>query len=229
MTRSAGRETMWWCVSVLLLGGVVGCGGGNSAAKARSALPKHFPTTTRQEWNDAIDHIEFVENFVLDDYEAVVLLPLDTSQTPMPPRDNTYEPTKQALARSTSTIAQGINDKLKSVPVTLAPTADQPQPGKVVVLRGRITEMNPGSQSARFWVGMGAGAARATMICELADGPSGRTLLRWKDGRASTGKGVKNMGGDYGALLRQNLLELGQDTGILLSAFSPRQAATKKK
>ena len=91
------------------------------------------------------------------------------------------------------------------------------------MLRASIDEMNPGSQSARYWASSGAGAAGTSISGELTDARSGRTLLRFKDRRATSG-GV--FGGSYKQVLNENLTDLGQDVGVLLSAFS---APAKKK
>ena len=218
--RSAARA--WAFVpAALLFSGVLGCGG-NSAAAARKALPSQYPSV-RNNWHGIIERVEFKENFSLDDYSELVIVPIDTSQTPMPPKDNTYVPVKEALERCTYVVSQGIESKLTSTPVTVAPSTVPA--GRIVVLRGTITEMNPGSQAARYWVGFGAGSAGTRLSAELVDGPSGRVLLRLKDGAVAPG-GM--FGGGYRDLLDANMKVLGRDIGVLLTGFSPRAAAAKK-
>jgi hypothetical protein len=209
-------------MAVLAMTGAVGCGG-NSAAAARKALPAQFPVI-RNNWHNKIDRVEFVENFSIDDYAGLVVLPLDTSQTPMPPNDNTRQPVDHALARCTTVVTQGIEKKLTAVPVSVSSSGVNPG-GKVVVLRGTVVEMNPGSRAARYWVGMGAGSAGTRVSGDVTDGQTGRTLLRFKHGRVASGGAF---GGDYDQLLNSNMTGLGEDVGVLLSAFSPSQAAKKR-
>lgn len=201
----------------------LGCGG-NSAAAARKALPSQFPSI-RNNWHNRIERVEFFENFSLDDYRELVFMPLDTSRTPLPPKDNTFEPVREALERATTTVARGVEAKLTTIPVTVATSTVTPS-GKAIILRGEVTEMNPGSQAARYWVGLGAGSAGTRINVEVIDAPSGRTLLRLKDGAVAPGGAF---GGGYRELLDRNMKQLGQDIGVLLSGFSPTAAAKKKK
>ena len=46
-----------------------------------------------------------------------------------------------------------------------------------VILRGRITQYKPGSETARFMVA-GAGSAQLEMIAELVDGATGKSLVK---------------------------------------------------
>jgi hypothetical protein len=211
-----------YCAPAVLLACAAGCAV-NEAAEARKALPAHYPAVVNN-WRGRVERVEFNEPFSLDEYTAVVFLPLDTAHTPLPPNDNTYEPTVQALARSTTVVSQGVERKLKLVPVTVA-TSQQPPGGKVVVLRAAVTEMNPGSQAARYWVSFGAGSAGTRISGEVLDGPTGRTLLRFKDGSV-TGGGM--FGGGYDEVLDANMKQLGEDLGVLLSGFSERAAAKKE-
>jgi hypothetical protein len=208
---------------VLLVAVVSGCGPNNSPAESRKALPDRFPAIVNN-WKNRVERVEFQQDFSLDDYRELVFLPLDTSQAPLPPNDNTLEPAKQALARSTTVISHAVERRLTSIPVTVATSAGHPA-GNVIVLRGAITEMNPGSRAARYWVSFGAGSAGTRISGELVDGPSGRTLLRFKHVRVSGGG---SFGGDYDQLLDANMKGIGDDIGFLVSGFSPRAAAQKK-
>lgn len=197
---------------LLLLTAAIGCGG-KSAASARRARPSSFPTT-KSNWADTIDRAEFLENFSLNDYSGLALMPLDTSKVRIP-TDNTRRPVEEALGRSTSVFAASLKKKVKALPVTVA-SGGQPL-GNVLVLRASIDEMNPGSQAARYWGGFGAGAAGTTVSGDLTDARSGRTLLRFTDRRTTSGGFA---GGSYKDVLNENLTDLGQDVGVLISAFS---------
>ena len=217
MTSPTRLARAWAQLTVfVLLTLAVGCGG-KSATAARKALPSSFPAT-KANWADTIDRVEFLENFSLNDYGGVAVTPLDTSKVKIPV-DNTRRPVEEALERSTTMFVNALKKKVRSVPVTVA-SVGQPS-GNVLVLRASIDEMNPGSQAARYWGGFGAGAAGTTISGELTDPRSGRTLLRFKDRRTTSGGFA---GGSYKDVLNENLNDLGQDVGVLLSAFSGRAA-----
>jgi hypothetical protein len=171
-----------------------------------------------------IDRVEFYEAFSLDNYAALVFVPLDTSRV-SPAPGATREPTLHALARSTSVVCRAARRELTSMPVTVATPGEYPS-GNVAVLRAAVTEMNTGSGAVRYCIGFGASAAGTRISGELLDGPTGRTLLRFSDRSASAGPEAV-FGGDYDRILDDNLEQLGRDLGVLLSGFSARAAAEK--
>jgi hypothetical protein len=214
MPRFINVRALFLMTVMALLTAAVGCGGSGAAA-ARKALPSKYPAKVRQ-WNDdAVDEVEFLEPFSLGDYTAVVLLPLDTSKTPMPPKDNTYDATEKALGQATANFARGLRAGLKKYPVEVA-TSARPPAAKVLLLRGIIVEMTPGSRAQRFWMGYGVGQAGARIQGELVDGPSGRTLVRFDDRRAAA-----RATGSYYEVLEDTTRELGEDAAVLVSAFAP--------
>ncbi len=64
---------------------------------------------------------------------------------------------------------------------------------KVLRLEGDLTEITQGSRAARYFIGFGAGAAKAQIETRLLDAQSGRTELITADRRAA-GMGI--FGGD---------------------------------
>lgn len=88
-------------------------------------------------------------------------------------------------------------------------------PGKTLVIRARLTKVDPGSQAARVWVGFGAGAVKIAMIGELVDGASGKVLLRFAQERRSSFGAF----GSYGPLFERTARELGEDVAELINAF----------
>jgi len=76
--------------------------------------------------------------------------------------------------------------------------------------------MDPGSRAARYWAGMGAGAARTGISGEVVDGASGKVPLHFNQERRS-GFGVG--GGDYVKLMQRTLRQLGGDVALILNAF----------
>lgn len=182
-------------------------------AAARDGVPT-APGTYR-DWNDEIDEMEIVETFAADDYQRLVVLPFDTSSTPRPEAgDNTVEAVDEVLADVAGPIAAGLREASGERAIETAATA--PEEAGVLVLRGRVLEMDPGSRAARYWGGFGAGAARAKLAAELVDAASGRVLLRFTQERRS---GVGVAGGDYANLMRRNLRKIGEDLGNGLARF----------
>jgi hypothetical protein len=186
---------------------------------AHRALPNEYPAYVLKWHDDTIDQVQFLTPFSLRQYERVVVAPVDTSAAPLPPPgENTHEPVVQALARSTSKVTEGLANSLKNtgVPVEAGNGPGVPA-GNVLVLRSRVAEMDPGSQAARYWVGMGAGHSLVGIEGDLIEGKSGRTLLRFRDARASSGGAF---GGGYAEVLDENMHEVGEDVGVLLGAFA---------
>ncbi|MBV9493254.1 MAG: DUF4410 domain-containing protein, partial [Acidobacteria bacterium] len=85
-----------------------------------------------------------------------------------------------------------------------------------LIIRGKVTEMDPGSRAARYWAGFGAGAARSEIEGEVIDAATGETLLRFTQQRRS---GVGVYGGNYQDLMKRNLNTIGEDVGAMLRVF----------
>ena len=187
-----------------------------ASAEARK---RKGPTTAPgryTDWDDEIDKLEIVETFKLADYQRVAIEPFDTSETPLPDADdNTYAPVKQVLAAPVPPFASGLQEEVEGVKVVLADKGADAGAGTLLI-RGKVLQMDPGSQAARYWAGFGAGAARTEIVAELVDGASGKVLLRFTQERRS---GVGAFGGDYVELLERNLYAIGEDAALILNAF----------
>lgn len=168
---------------------------------------------TYQEWNEDIDKIEIVEKFAVSDYSSIVVTPFDTTETPLPEKDdNTWEPVQKVLRNPQSAFADGLTGELKGIEVREAESGGA---GSLVVA-AKVVEMDPGSKAARYWAGFGAGAARARLEITVTDGESGRVLLRIDQERRS---GVGMMGGDYVELMQRNLRAIGEDMAMVFGKF----------
>ena len=88
-------------------------------------------------------------------------------------------------------------------------------PGKTLVIRARLTKVDPGSQAARVFVGFGAGAVKIAMIGEIVDAASGKVLVRFAQERRSAFGAF----GSYGPLFERTARELGEDVAELINAF----------
>ncbi|HKO58811.1 MAG TPA: DUF4410 domain-containing protein [Thermoanaerobaculia bacterium] len=167
-----------------------------------------------KEWGPDIDQIEIVKPFRFADYKAVVVEPFDTSAAKLPDKDdNSYDEAKMVLAGTAVGLAQGLRAS-----VTQSVETDE-KPAKeagTLLIRGKVTVMDPGSRAARYWAGFGAGAARTEIEAEVIDAATGETLLRFTQQRRS---GVGVYGGDYQELMKRNLNAIGEDVGAMLRMF----------
>lgn len=187
------------------------------AAEARGK--KAAPTAPGKytEWQDEIDVLEVVETFALSNYTQIAVEPFDTANTPMPDKDdNAYAPVVSALATAAKPFTDALRAELGGrIQVAAQEKGATPGAG-TLILRNRVTTMDPGSQAARYWAGFGAGAARTEITGELVDAATGKVLLRYTQERRS---GVGAFGGSYEKLLDRNLETLGEDVALILKAF----------
>jgi hypothetical protein len=168
------------------------------------------------EWGGEIDELEIVEPFRLADYSHVAVEPFDTSATPLPEAsDNSYEPARRVLAQVANSFVEGFSEALPKPQAAVVEAGKEAGPGTLVV-RGKVTTMDPGSKAARYWGGFGAGAARTEISGEVVDGGSGKVLLRFLQERRS-GWGL--FGGDYEKLMNRNLRAIGGDLAGTLTHF----------
>jgi len=168
---------------------------------------------TYEEWNDEIDKIEIMETFSMSNYKTIVVTPFDTEGVEMPDKeDNTYEPVKTVLRNPESAFADGLSEEFKGAEVKEAESGGEGS----LVISAKVLEMDPGSKSARYWGGFGAGAARTHLSITVTDGASGKVLLKIDQERRS---GVGAFGGDYVELMQRNLRAIGEDMALVFSKF----------
>lgn len=187
---------------------------------ATTAFARKHPAPTAPgkytDWDGEMDELEVVSTFRLADYQSIVVETFDTSSTPLPEKnDNTYGPVQYALAHASLPFKDGLASQIQRLPVASGEPGKTAEAGELRV-RGKVTEMDPGSQAARYWAGFGAGAARTEITGEVVDGTTGKVLLRFKQQRRS---GVGGLGGSYGDLLDRNLITIGEDLGNVLRHF----------
>jgi hypothetical protein len=183
-----------------------------AAARRKGATPT--APGRYKDWGGELDQLEIVRSFRLADYTTLTAEPLDTRATPLPEKnDNAFEPVKAVLAEPTKPLLDGIAGGLG---IRLRLAAGPARGEGTLVLRGRVTKMDPGSQAARYWVSFGAGAVRVEIAGELVDAETGDVLLRFRQERRS---GFGDFGGEYEELLNRSLTAVGADVAYLLKAF----------
>ena len=169
-----------------------------------------------KDWGPDIDKIEIVQTFSLNNYHRVVVEDLDTKDVPLPDRDdNTYHAVKEILANADDPFGGGVAGGLEDTGIKVTSKL-RSESTPALIIRGKVTQMDPGSQSARYWVGFGAGAARATVEIEVVDAQTKQVLLRITQERRS---GVGRAGGDYDEVMERNLIAVGNDIGAALMEF----------
>ncbi len=203
------------------------------------------PTTPGQysNWGGEIDKLVIVAPFKLADYNRIVIEPFDTSSTPLPnEQDSTYASVKNALAHTTPVIAAMLSTVLPGTPAQVQePGASPDYSGNnagALVIRGKVLTMEPGSLIPVYSPN-GPGRARTVIACEVVDGITGKTLLRFQQERrvgpsggsaetfgrhtqvnVSLRPGPTGSSGDlYEKALAFNLRFIGRDLSDVLKSF----------
>lgn len=182
-----------------------------AALLCASAIAAKEPTSpgTYHDWHD-LDEVTIVQPFNAAAYAQIAVESFDTKGVKMPAtQDNTYKAVILALQRMKPAFMQGVGEKAKRKVAGNAP-------GKTLVVRARLTKVDPGSQAARYFVGFGAGAVKIAMVGEIIDGASGKVLVRFAQERRS---GFGAFGGGYSTLFERTARELGEDVGEVINAF----------
>jgi hypothetical protein len=169
---------------------------------------------TYRDWNGDIDEVTIFQTFRADSYNDIVVESIDSSGVTLPnPRENTYQAVQSALRLMKPAFIEGLQLKLRHKP---ADAGNVPRgKGQGLVIRARLSKLDPGSQAARYW-GFGAGAVKIAMTGEIVDAASGKVLVRFRQERRS---GFGAFGGGYGALFTRTVRQIGGDIASLINAF----------
>lgn len=172
-----------------------------------------------KDWNK-VDSVEIVTTFKNADYTKIVVLPLDKSGITLPAEtDNTFAPTKKILETSDDFfiegLKKGISDFRKDLAVEKGGDGGSMEP-KVLVVRGKLISLDPGSKAARAFGGFGAGAAKAKIAIDSVDAATGKVLAKMTHEKRA-GQGA--FGGSYEKVMTQSLNEVGQMFGKGLKGF----------
>lgn len=185
-------------------------------AKDVVAHPPPTQPGTYHDWNGDLDEVTVLQRFLLKDYRRIDIAPLGASDVELPnPKDNTYIAVKEVIASNMRPFLVGFNHALHDKSIVVREGSSSGGPG-LLVIRSRITRIDPGSQAARYWGGFGAGAAAIQVKGEILDGRSKKVLAQFRQERRS---GFGLIGGGYHALLERDLKEIGGDIAKFLNAF----------
>lgn len=181
------------------------------AAKSGPAAPGKYKA-----WGPDIDEIEIVRTFDASDYSNVVVEPLDVSGTPKPEDADMVDKVSNVLSNATEPFTEGIAKNARSLQVGTA--ADKAATRGTLIVRGRVTLMDPGSRGKRLFIGYGAGAARTAITGEIVDGATGEVLVRFTQERLS-GMERFGRGSSYEEIMKRNLGAIGKDVANILKEF----------
>ncbi|MBV9071053.1 MAG: DUF4410 domain-containing protein [Acidobacteria bacterium] len=176
---------------------------------------KKVPTApgTYKEWGPDIDTIEIVKTFKASDYPKVVVQPVDGSSAPKAEEADMVDRVAKVAANATEPFLAGVKKGFPDAVVAEHASA----PGTLIV-RGKITVLDPGSRAKRMWVGYGAGAARTAIEGEIVDAKSGQVLIRFTQERRS---GIERFGrgSSYEEIMKRNLTAIGEDAANIIKTF----------
>jgi uncharacterized protein DUF4410 len=166
-------------------------------------------------WGPDIDKVEIVKTFRLSSYAKVVVVPLDVFSVAEKGDADLADKVASVLIEATPPFFEGVRKELTKIPVVEEGTSVD---AGVLIVRGKITVMDPGSRSKRMWVGYGAGAARTAIEGEIVDAQTGEVFVRFTQERRS-GIDRFGKGSSYEEIMKRNLSAVGRDVAHLLSEF----------
>ncbi len=156
-----------------------------------SAAPQSTAPGTYRDWND-VDEVTVVQPFRA--YATIAVESFDSTGVQLPdPKDNTFDAVKSALRMIKPAFIDGLEKKARR-PVVAS------SKGGTLIVRARLTKVDPGSQAARYFGGFGAGAVKIALTGEIVDAASGKTLIRFVQERRSA---FGAFGGGYGELFQR--------------------------
>jgi hypothetical protein len=169
---------------------------------------------TYRDWNGDIDEVTILQPFNAASFNAIAVESFDTVGVPLPnPRDNTYGAVQGALRLIKPAFMAGLEQTARrKIGANDLPGAK----GRTLIIRARVTKLDPGSRAARYWAGFGAGAVKIAMTGEIIDGTSKKTLARFKQERRSA---FGAFGGGYEELFTRTARQIGEDIAGLVNAF----------
>ena len=169
---------------------------------------------TYRDWNGDIDEVTILQPFNAAGYDSIAVETFDTAGVPLPnPKDNTYPAVQAAIRLIKPAFITGLEQNARRKIGANTPAASGK--ARTLVIRARVTKLDPGSRAARYWA-VGAGAVKIAMTGEIIDAASRKTLVRFKQERRSA---VGFLGGGYEELFTRTARQIGGDIASLVNAF----------
>ncbi len=179
------------------------------------AAPAPTSPGNYRDWKGDIDEVSILQTFRADDYRDILVESFESKGVELPDKtDNTYKAVSSALESIKPAFMEGLQKKLRAK-TPLAAEGRKPA-GNALLIRVRLTKVDPGSQAARYFGGFGAGAVKIAMVGEVIDAHSHRTLVKFTQERRSA---FGAFGGGYGELFARTARQIGGDVATLINAF----------
>jgi len=191
-----------------------------TVAPALHARTKPAPTAPGKykEWGPDIDEIEIVKPLKLSDYDKIVVVPFDTSASPLPEKsEKSYNSIRSVLEGYSLTLAEALRKELKAK-AEVETASNAPKSSRTIIVRGNVLDLSPGSRAKRYLAGYGAGAAGTKLSGEIVDARTGAVLIRFTQERRSGGS-FKFGGGNDMDVMRDSIHAEGQDIAHILDSF----------
>ena len=159
-----------------------------------------------------------MQPFKAADYDRVVVTSFDTSKAPLPdPKEKWYGTLKMMLAGYTQAFTEAFQKELKTkADVQMSDSA--PKSARMLIIRGNVEDLDPGSRAGRYLVGYGTGGASTKATIEIVDAKSGTVLARITQARRSGGTWKFGGGSDL-EVMRDSVHALGKDIAHVVDAF----------
>ena len=170
---------------------------------------------TYRDWNGDIDEVTILQPFNAAGYDSIAVETFDTAGVALPnPKDNTYPAVQRAITVIKPAFMAGLEEGARRKIDASNPRGTGK--ARILVIRARVTKLDPGSQAARYFLSFGAGAVKIAMAGEIIDASTKKTLVRFKQERRSA---VGLLGGGYEALFKRTAHQIGGDIASLVNAF----------
>lgn len=165
---------------------------------------------TYRDWNGDIDEVTILQPFNAASFDSIAVESFDTTGVQLPnPKDNTYPAVLSAMRLIKPAFMGGLQEKARR---KIGAGGGR----GTLIIRARMTKLDPGSRAARYWAGFGAGAVKIQMVGEIVDGTSKKVLVRFRQERRS---GFGAFGGGYEELFTRTARQIGGDIATLVNAF----------
>lgn len=167
------------------------------------------PATYRN-WDGDVDWVIVNRAFRADDYQEIIVEPLDLSKVVVPEGKGENPAAILALLPSLKpAFLKGMQENLRR----REPLSGAPQ--KALVIRVRLTKADPGTRAPAFG-DIKANAAKLEVSGDVIDLASGTVFVSFQQERWS---GLITIGKNSGQLLQDAAALIGADIGRLISSF----------
>ena len=184
-------------------------------AVARSASPAGTTPGGYQSWGGQIDEVTVKRSFTADNYRDILVEPLGTVGVKVPEKSRQEEGAK-ALKSAKTAFLEGLRGNLRERRTKRSSQRGQEE--GALVIRARLVSIDPGSESARYYLlGLGGGAVSVSIVGEIFERDSHRTLVTFQQTRRS--KVGPGGGTGFGQLFSQTTRQIGADVASLINAF----------